>query len=402
MEGYKNNLQKMSDESVKTALEAGFGIGLGVGLTLLEKNPAPAAALAVKGLNTVFVGAFGYDMSMRLGAPAVAVWNDPRTLKENQQKLGNNLGEFATNLALSVAGGFATEGIAEKVAQTRVGSFIQGYSELKVKVSDLDPAMQDIFKKKYEQSSSSEAAPVAANGQKVDALIGGQSADLGNAAAKKSMDDWMQSTVTLKQFKDGTRVGVTADTLTVANPDGLTYAFDRAKPKFLGLDSGMKLTQVKDPIKPNSPLDMLIKSGRLSEVADTYATSHTVANGLDSRTFESSAGRVNIKTDGTKNIREVSSKEDAISQLANGRWQYGFKAPDAAENAAEKTYDLSKLARSPFSLNSYISSTFYQTVVKEYVNPRVLDMGSDKVSHMLLLDHLGHESGTKELTKKPE
>lgn len=110
MKGAGNRLSEHTDE---VAGEMAFGLAVGGVVGAFSKNPRilgkaaePVVKAGVRNLGKVMTTLAAADWSLKLGAPAVQVWNDKNGLAEGKAKLAANVGGGLVDYGVGAATGY--------------------------------------------------------------------------------------------------------------------------------------------------------------------------------------------------------------------------------------------------------------------------------------------------------
>lgn len=124
LEALKGTLNMMKDEPIKAIQAFAMGVGGGLIFGALTKNPGVFGKTMSRFIHTgleqsgkVAGTVAAVDWAVRLGDPALAVWNDRTVMSEAKMRLGKNVGEGIMLYSFANNGALLGVGVAHKLVR---------------------------------------------------------------------------------------------------------------------------------------------------------------------------------------------------------------------------------------------------------------------------------------------
>lgn len=325
------------DHKLRSGVELFGGLAIGSALCLLSRNPRPVIASATTWLGRGFIAAATVDVGMRFGRPMQAVWDDPGQLEKAKVDLGNNVGDAVFNYSLAIGGGIAGAKIADRyLAPTKVGSWLQGYTEKRVSAAELEVlanATTSTAPKAAGSKPLGEIATALNKQAKITASNQGTSHDLSKLTGKE---------IKLRELPDGTHVATTGDgNVLVLAKDGTGLWFD-SHTSMLGLRRKLELSRILHNDGTHTDVTHIAGShgsagaGKPSSFIgrdpSVYFESHPSGATTHARTSSTvnTADGTAITTSARGLVAEVETTSGQLFKSVDGMWRYlpaGRNAP---------------------------------------------------------------------------
>lgn len=352
VDGMANSVKDAWDHRLRSGVELVGGLAIGSALCLLARNPRPIIAGATTWMGRGFIAAATVDVGMRFGRPMQDVWDNPEHLEKAKVDLGNNVGDAVFNYSLAIGGGIAGAKLADRfLAPTKVGAFLQGYTEKRVTLAELEALA------KANAPTGGAKKPlgeIATAFDKQARIAGGGSTGSGGAS---DLSKLVGKEVKLRELTDGTHVATTGDgNVLVLAKDGTGLWFD-SHASMLGFRRKLELSRILH--KDGTHTDVNIGGGSgggaagkpssfIGKDPSVYFESHP--SGATTRAQASSSISTTdgtTITTGTRGlVAEVETSSGQLFQSIDGMWRY---LPSGRAPTPEKVLGL-KLEGPAFNL----------------------------------------------------
>jgi hypothetical protein len=256
------------------------------------------------------------------------VWQHTSHLQADQLKLGNNIGDAVFNYGIAIGEGGLGAKLGERyLAQTRFGSFLQGFTETTVDGKLLnDPIVSQPVENKPVESQPTKPSPL------IDAIrqakAGGDETLIARSAATPAatpIEQGFTGSVRLRTFSDGSQVAFDNNHVLVSTKNGAHMWF-KNKQSFLGLRDQLDLKRVVQPSAEGgtgqTSADVFLKKGRLGSDLGSGTTNFFSPEG---QTYVFSDG-LKLSTDITQRVTEVETPFAKIFSPQRGSWRYNLSA----------------------------------------------------------------------------
>lgn len=357
VDGVANSAKDAWDHKLRSGVELVGGLAIGSGLCLLARNPRPLIAGATTWLGRGFIAAATVDVGMRFGRPMQDVWDNPDHLEKAKVDLGNNVGDAVFNYSLAIGGGIAGAKIADRyLAPTKLGAFLQGYTEKRVTLAELEALAKANVSSAPGSGAKKPLGEIATAFDK-QAKISGASGNGGGGTS--DLSKLVGKEVKLRELPDGTNVATTGDgNVLVLAKDGTGLWFD-SQTSMLGLRRKLELSRILH--KDGTYTDVSVVGGTpgggaagkasfIGKDPSVYFESHpsgATAHAKNSSSISTTDGTT-ITTSSRGMVAEVETSSGQLFQSIDGMWRY---LPSGRAPTPEKVLGL-KLESPAFNLQT--------------------------------------------------